>query len=65
MRYRNKRLIVAILAVLILTGAAFGQVTPPAGINGWWAGDGDAQKGTTRNLNERERGDAPRRRHES
>ncbi len=31
----------ALLAVLMLSGAVFGQVTPPTGIIGWWAGDGD------------------------
>ncbi len=41
MRYRNNRLILAFFAVLILTGAAFGQVTPPTGIVAWYAGDGD------------------------
>ena len=37
------RLILASIAVLILTSAAFGQVAPPSGIIGWWAGDGDAR----------------------
>ncbi len=40
MRYGNN-LILAFVAVSILTGAAFGQVTPPTGIVAWYAGDGD------------------------
>ena len=33
-----------LLVVLFFSaGAAFGQVAPPAGIVGWWAGDGDAR----------------------
>lgn len=42
MRYKNSYSILVLIAVLILSGAAFGQVTP-SGIVGWWAGDGDAR----------------------
>ncbi|HQU85553.1 MAG TPA: hypothetical protein PKY59_20635 [Pyrinomonadaceae bacterium] len=43
MRYKNYYSILALIAVFILSGAAFAQVTPPSGIVGWWAGDGDAR----------------------
>ena len=31
----------ALIAISILTGAAFGQIMPPAGMVAWYAGDGD------------------------
>lgn len=44
MRYGNNffsRLILLLVVVLTFIGGVFGQVTPPTGIIGWWAGDGD------------------------
>lgn len=44
MRYRKNHFAFSgavLFAALILSGTAFGQVTPPTGIIGWWAGDGD------------------------
>ncbi len=44
MHYKNNyfnRVILVLIAVLSLNGWAFGQVTPPTGMVGWYAGDGD------------------------
>ena len=46
MLYKNNYfsfLIPALIAVIFLSGGAFGQVSAPTGIIGWYAGDGDTR----------------------